>query len=139
MTKSEIFKKAHANAKKIVSAVGDYVIALSLSLKEVYKSMKNEINVEKLKSIGCEWAAGSHHRIYFNDLADLAGFVINRYKTGNLMSVSWARGSLSNNKANSMIPDFSSKVWFDVNKGEFNSKNIHSDVFDVIVEKLKNI
>lgn len=36
MTKSEIFKKAHSIAKSIVSIVGNYSIAFSTALKEVY-------------------------------------------------------------------------------------------------------
>lgn len=41
MTKSEIFKAAHAMARKVVAIVGDYMVALSYSLKEVYENMKN--------------------------------------------------------------------------------------------------
>ena len=36
MTKSELFKKAHAIAKATVKAVGNYSIAFKLALKEVY-------------------------------------------------------------------------------------------------------
>lgn len=37
MTKSEIFKTAHAQARKTASLVGDYRIALSIALKEAHK------------------------------------------------------------------------------------------------------
>ena len=41
MTKSEIFKAAHKLAKSVVAIVGDYMVALSYSLKKVYEDMKN--------------------------------------------------------------------------------------------------
>ncbi|AYE38388.1 hypothetical protein D1B17_06955 [Companilactobacillus zhachilii] len=37
MTKSEIFVKAHKIAKEIIESVGDYMIAMSFALKQVYK------------------------------------------------------------------------------------------------------
>ncbi|HIF9321683.1 TPA: hypothetical protein ACX6QP_002180 [Photobacterium damselae] len=39
MTKTEIFKSAHKMARKVVAIVGDYMVALAYSLKEVYKNM----------------------------------------------------------------------------------------------------
>jgi hypothetical protein len=42
MTKSQIFKLAHKKAKEIAAVVGDYQIAFTLSLKEVYKMAKSK-------------------------------------------------------------------------------------------------
>lgn len=39
MTKSEIFVKAHRIARSIVEEVGDYMIAMSFALKQVYKEI----------------------------------------------------------------------------------------------------
>lgn len=43
MTKSELFTRAHQIAKKNVALVGNYLIAFSIALKEVYNSMKNKL------------------------------------------------------------------------------------------------
>lgn len=50
MTKSEIFKTAHKLAKETVSYVGDYLIAFSIALKEVYSNMK-ERTAEQLAEV----------------------------------------------------------------------------------------
>lgn len=49
MTNSEIFKSAHAMARNTVKFVGNYMIAFSLALKEVYKNMATKI--VELKSL----------------------------------------------------------------------------------------
>ena len=46
MTKSEIFKAAHALAKATLEVVGDYMVALTLALKSVYKNMVNSNTVK---------------------------------------------------------------------------------------------
>lgn len=50
MSKSIIFKKAHKIAKAIAAKVGDYMIAMSIALKEVYASMKKSL-VEQIKEL----------------------------------------------------------------------------------------
>ena len=40
MTNSDIFKAAHKYARKILTKVGDYVIAFKLALKLVYKKVR---------------------------------------------------------------------------------------------------
>lgn len=44
MTKSELFKEAHKEARKIVSIVGNYQVAFSYALKELYKKSEDTIN-----------------------------------------------------------------------------------------------
>lgn len=50
MTKSELFKTAHAKAQSIVNIVGDYKIAFQFALKNIYKSICRKI----VKMIGSE-------------------------------------------------------------------------------------
>ena len=72
MTKSEIFKAAHAMARKVVAIVGDYMVAFSYSLKEVYKNMnaKNltmaELAEKALELGATKWEKGTMSRIYIN-------------------------------------------------------------------------
>ncbi|EPC5509157.1 hypothetical protein M8E51_004282 [Salmonella enterica] len=90
MTKSEIFTKAHQIAKATRAAVGNYMIAFSLALKEVYSKMK-EITVEALEALGGNrWTKNSMDRVYFNGetLAEIVGFSFSTYKTGNVSSAS---------------------------------------------------
>lgn len=77
MNKSAIFKKAHSIAKATALEVGDYRIAFSLALKEVYTTMKNIIatvtasfgnseittTIDKKNVVG--WKGGSNVRDYF--------------------------------------------------------------------------
>jgi len=51
MTKSEMFKQAHATAKRTVAYVGNYSIAFSLALKATYKSIKQAVSMKKLTKI----------------------------------------------------------------------------------------
>ena len=65
MKKSEIFKKAHQAAKSIVSIVGNYAVAFSISLKEVY-AMADSI-ADKMLEAGLKvWEKGNMKRIYMN-------------------------------------------------------------------------
>lgn len=48
MNKSILFLKAHAKARRIVKNVGDYMIAFSLSLKEVYAEQKAVFEVRNI-------------------------------------------------------------------------------------------
>lgn len=51
MTKSEIFKSAHAKARATAPSVGNYLIAFSIALKEVYASLKNALSVKEIASM----------------------------------------------------------------------------------------
>ncbi len=95
-----------------------------------------EINIEKMKTIGQEWIKDQHHRIYFNDLEELGGFVIHRYKTGNISSASFNGEKISNSKARKILPDSFSKLWYDVKTGQFQSKGVDSEVFEVAVQNI---
>ena len=47
MTKSELFTAAHKIAKDTVSKVGNYMIALSLALKSLYRGLKMDKPAER--------------------------------------------------------------------------------------------
>lgn len=52
MTKSEIFKAAHNTAKNTVKLIGKYIIAFSIALKDVYKSLRKP----EIKMVFVEWS-----------------------------------------------------------------------------------
>lgn len=51
MTKSEIFKAAHKLAKATVCYIGDYMIALSIALKNVIRANKQGASKERIESL----------------------------------------------------------------------------------------
>lgn len=66
MNKSTIFKQAHKIAKATVAKVGDYMVAMSLALKEVYVSMKKSA-VEQIKELsGVSSVSQWRDRYYIN-------------------------------------------------------------------------
>ena len=69
MTKSEIFKAAHRMAKATVKAVGNYMIAFSLALKEIYNSTKKVAKSAEQQLIemgGKLWEQGNMRRVYLS-------------------------------------------------------------------------
>jgi len=101
MTKSEIFTKAHATARKTVKAVGNYMIAFSLALKEAYKMTVKTLEEKAIEMGGKVWEKNNMKRVYvtlamFNELTNSAcrlnesknkfyienGQVFRRYKNG---------------------------------------------------------
>lgn len=82
MTKSEIFKAAHKEAKATVAIVGNYSIAFSLALKAVYAESKsvvasvtfdfgNKVITHTIDTADVrEWAANGNARKYFTLKSD---------------------------------------------------------------------
>lgn len=100
----------------------------------------SNITIETLISIGGnEWISGDHHRIYFNDLATLYGLEFATYNTGNISSATLNGEKISNSKARKLSTtlDFG-KLWFDVTKGEFASRNLPSDIASAIIDTINN-
>jgi len=98
------------------------------------------LNTEKMLTIGKEWINGNNHRIYFNDLAKLLGLVVEKYNTGSISYAELNGQKISNSSASKMISNlYYAKVWFDFTTEKFESKNISSDDFNTIVEKIKEI
>lgn len=113
MTNSQIFKAAHKIAKEIAAKVGNYMIAMSIALKEVYASMKKSIN-EQLAELGFVKMNEWRDRIYIN----LEG------NGGNY------RGERS------------AKVWFKPSEGELNvelGKGVCSSEWHEQLEQVKAI
>lgn len=60
MTNSEIFKRAHAIAKATRAIVGDYRIAFSLALKDIYNTITKKVltmKAEYIKRTKLNWPA----------------------------------------------------------------------------------
>ena len=79
MTKSEIFKSAHAAAKATLELVGDYKLAFQFALKEIYMSIKNKAVSIKDKLIELGGKAYAEHgcdRVYISQslFNELTGF-----------------------------------------------------------------
>lgn len=75
MTKRHIFKTAHKIAKEIVREVGDYQIALSIALKEIYRQIK----LYNKKRFGQE---AVYNAIYRLTTSKEERYIINNYTSG---------------------------------------------------------
>jgi hypothetical protein len=85
---------------------------------------------EAVKRGGNEWKTddGKYHRVYFNDLAELAGLECTYYKTGNVRSARYRGEKISNNKAKKLLWKFRSvKLWWDCRAEEWGSKGLDAD------------
>lgn len=78
MNKSQLFKKAHQIAKSIVAVVGNYSVAFSVALKEVYAESSKSVTDKLIKAGGKVWSKGDMNRIYLNmKLVQALGLNIN--------------------------------------------------------------
>lgn len=137
MTKSEIFKSAHAIAKSTVFKVGNYMIAFKIALLSVYQELKAapKSTEEKLLELGAEiWENYGHRRIYMNlDLIrDVFGFRVTFYNTGNISGVDRVnadgeREDYSNRKGTSMALNLLD-AFYDLNKKAWNIKGSRCSV-----------
>jgi len=106
---------------------GKFYSAAKLAEMDAAKSAERKtaggLNVEKLKEMGNEWIKGDHHRIYFNNLAEMYGLETGRYGTGNISSATLDGEKTSNNQARRIASDLKElKIWYDVKKGKFFSR-----------------
>lgn len=77
MTNSELFTKAHKIARNTVKFVGNYMIAFSLALKEVYKMTVKTLEEKAIELGGNVWEKNGMRRVYitlsmFNELTNSA-------------------------------------------------------------------
>jgi hypothetical protein len=93
------------------------------------------IDTEKLKLFGSEWIKNDMHRIYINNIKELLNMDVEYHKTGTIRNARVDGELISNSKAYSMLKF--GKVWYDVNTGKFESKNIDKIYFDQVVESIK--
>ncbi|KMJ46699.1 hypothetical protein AB204_02465 [Xenorhabdus khoisanae] len=118
MNKSQIFSSAHKIAKNTVATVGNYMIAFSLALRDIYSSMNN--TEKKLLSMGFKaWERNGHRRIYINieRFEEVFGLKVSFYKTGNISSAKLNGEKISNSKACELIP---LKAFYDCVNNEWN-------------------
>ena len=108
------------------------------SLKMAWKKIKGVVvsAVDTMIELGGnEWKSGEKHRIYFNNFAELAGLVVNRYNTGSISSAYLNGSKLSNSKTSKML---SGKLYFDVNTNEFIAQSFMDEtVVDMAIEKIR--
>jgi len=88
---------------------------------------------------GREWTGGAgYHRIYFNNLPELYGLRVSRYKTGSISSASFRGGKISNNKARRIGQAFAfSKLWYDIGSRKFECKGMEEEDKAWIVAEIK--
>jgi len=103
--------------------------------------MNKETKIEeKLLQIGNEWKKGTMHRIYFSNLPKLYGLNIQRHKTGNIKSATLNEEKISNNKATKLeIALNSGKMWYNVNTGKINSKDLSEKQQEIIISNIKKL
>lgn len=100
---SELFKNAHAEARKIVAEVGDYMIAFKIALTDQWKKAKtiklNDDQIAKLEKDGwSRWTVKNYDRLYFN--SNKNGILdIETYKTGNICYSAWNGEEISHAEA----------------------------------------
>lgn len=88
---------------------------------------------------GKEWIKDDHHRIYFNRAAtaELIGFEVTRYKTGNIRSAKLNGSEISNRRARGVDSDLSfGKFWYDVKTDMYMQKGMSAEVASLIKEKI---
>lgn len=101
-----------------------------------------EKNIEALKSIGGnEWIKNNYHRVYFNQdqILETYGLSVSRYNTGNVSSASLNGESISNSQAKKIINRAYGKLYYDVNDGQFHSKDIDEEITQDVIEKFQEV
>lgn len=92
--------------------------------------------IDKLQQIGgVMWERDNIRRVYFNDLARWYGLSYSTYKSsGRPYNCSLDGKPISNNQAYKLITklQLNAKFWYDVNTGEFASRNLSTSEFEKI-------
>lgn len=135
-TKSQIFKFAHTQARKIVADTGcSYACAFSQGAKQAWAAAR--ATPSRLVAIGGKvWVAGDKNRIYFNNLAELLGLECEFYKTGNVSCALLDGKVISNSKGSNLFRQCrQGKVWFEA--GEFHSTGMHEENAAAIISAIK--
>lgn len=97
---------------------------------------------EQIKAVGGNiWEKNGMARAYFNDLPGIYGLEVERYNTGNIRNAKLDGEYCSNSEARRLIGKMGmgdGKLWYDFADGEFHGKNLDSEMFKSLVEKIKN-
>lgn len=120
MTKREIFIKAHQIAHNTVKFVGNYLIAFSFALKEVYQKMSNTTK-DKLLAMGLNvWAKGDKERIYLKawKFYDKVGLKITKRPSGSISESTWDGEIISHSFAGRLIGELNN-AYYDCKNDEW--------------------
>lgn len=141
INRSNLFRRAHALARQIVSSCSSYHAALGLALARVWKAMKEEMKkaladalevlpgtkvksaeaLQDLKAYGKVWVGGKHKRLYLN--AKALGLKCDYYHSGNI-SRAWVNGEdISNCEARRIL---GAGAYIDMVSGEFIDDRRHT-------------
>lgn len=91
--------------------------------------------IDKLQKIGgVFWERGNIRRVYFNNLPRWYGLRYSTYESsGRPYNCSLDGEPISNNQAYKLITELQlAKFWYDVNSGEFGSRNLSNSEFEKI-------
>lgn len=84
---------------------------------------------------GREW---NGHRVYFNQIGELAGLELIRGRAGQVSSGKYRGEFLSNNKIRGLAAHFDScKLYYDVAEGKFCGTGFNDDEFNTVVTVLR--
>jgi hypothetical protein len=128
MTMQQIMVRAHQIARQ---CEGNYAARLALGLRQAWIEAR-------LLRIGSEWKKSGMHRIYFNDLYQWFGLVLDHYKSGNISDATLNGEQVSNSQARKIQGRLcSGRVWYDVSTGKYHGQDLGADDFAAIVNNIK--
>lgn len=135
MTKSELFKAAHAMARKVIQAGDDYRATFGAALKIL---LSKPSLLEQLIAIGgALWEKAGMRRIYFNNAAELYGLTYSTYKTGNISSARLDGEEISNSQASKILNKIG-KIYFDLADDKIKGDRWTSqDTLNVIAARIR--
>lgn len=129
MTKREIMVRAHEVARTLE---GDYRARMSAGLTQAW------LESRLVNAGGNRWEKAGHRRLYFNNLEDLYGLELDHYGTGNISSATLNGEKISNNSARELVFELrSGKLWYDLNKGTFDSRGLRTNLTEAIINRLQ--
>ena len=101
-------------------------------------SVTASIPVAALVAIGGnEWTGSDNHRVYFNDLAERLGLVVDYFKTGNVCFARLDGERISNTYARSLLHSIDDvKCWFDINRSEFCVRGLDGHAAEALINGL---
>ena len=135
--KSELFKTAWEIAKKAAVQFKDNAkIFFGESLKQAWRHLKNmtDVNIENLRKLGREWKIDNYHRIYFNNIQELLGMIIERKRGRYYINGQVVDDFNGTKKLHNRL--FEAKFWFDLITDEFCSKNLTDKETETIITAL---
>jgi len=123
-----IMARAHEIAR---NCEGDYQARLAIGLRQAWAEYR-------LQQLGNRWQKNGMDRIYFNGLAEWYGLRCTYYNTGNISSATLNGERISNNSARKIGAAIGwGKVWFDLNTGRFEYKNLTPEHAETIINRIR--